>query len=390
MKYKLAVLVSHPIQYHAPFFQKLSRDPNIDLTVYFCWDFGVKETYDPQFGKRLKWDIPLLEGYKYKFLGNFSPTPANNFWGLINPGIVKEITRNNYDALLVFGWNALSNWLAFLTAFVKKTPVFLRGENPLNQEISKNYYKKKIKKIILGFLFRRAKAFLYIGEENKKFYEYYGVSTERLFFCPYAVDNSRFIKEARALKPKRTAIRKKLGIPKNAIVVLFVGKLMSKKRPIDLLWAYERIPQENKALVFVGDGELRHALEEHAVSSGLKQVYFAGFKNQTELPEFYAMADIFVLPSGPGETWGLVVNEAMCFGLPVIVSDIVGCASDLVHLGENGHTFPHNDAGELARCLNILIKGAAARRRAGEKSLEIIKQYNYQKDIESILAALRR
>ncbi len=126
MKHKLAVLTSHPIQYQAPLFKKLVERPEVDLTVYFCWDFGVKEEYDVEFGKKIKWDIPLLEDYKYKFLKNFSLKPSSKFWGQINFGITNELRKNNYDAILVFGWNSFTNWLFFLTSFWHKTPVFLR------------------------------------------------------------------------------------------------------------------------------------------------------------------------------------------------------------------------------------------------------------------------
>ncbi len=123
-KYKLAILVSHPIQYQAPLFKKLAERPEVDLTVYFCWDFGVKETYDSEFGKKLEWNIPLLDGYQYKFLKNYSLKPSSGFWGQINPSIILELLTNKYDAILIFGWNSFTNWLAFFTAFINKTPVF--------------------------------------------------------------------------------------------------------------------------------------------------------------------------------------------------------------------------------------------------------------------------
>jgi glycosyltransferase involved in cell wall biosynthesis len=455
-RYKLAILVSHPIQYQAPLFKKLAKET--DLTVYFCWDFGVgKESYDIEFGKKLSWDIPLLEGYNYKFLKNYSLKPSSEFWGQINFGIIKELisrtsdvpevqppqisncrrqsreagleveprkierglsmwrgwtsnTNNNqylgsptsrtsdvqnskYDAILVFGWNSFTNWLVFLTAFLHKTPIFLRGENPLNQELLKPEWKIEIKKIILGWLFKRISAFLYIGEENKKFYEFYGAPEPKLFFCPYAVENERFIKQVKS--EKRKANRKKLGIKEKDVVILFVGKLIEKKRPMDLLKAYELLTKSYKlktkslSLVFVGDGALRRELEDYAKEHNLQNVYFVGFKNQTELPQYYVISDVFVLPSGIGETWGLAVNEAMCFSLPVIVSDIVGCGPDLVKHGENGYIFPLGNIEKLAEYLGELVKKPARIKTFGKKSFKIIQEYSYEKDIEGILTALK-
>ena len=403
-KYKLAVLTSHPIQYQAPLFQKMAQQSEIDLTIYFCWDFGVSgKTYDAEFGKEIKWDIPILEGYKYKLLKNFSFEPSSKFWGQINFGIIEELIANKYDAVIIFGWNSPTNWLAFLTAFLNGTPVFLRGENPLNQEFLKPEWKREVKKIILGWLFKHISAFLYLGEENKKFYQYYGADNAKLFFCPYAVDNERFISKAQSVN--REAFRKKLGVKKDDVVILFVGKLIGKKRPMDLLKAYEILQSAGRkaqsvinrrfalsdlrmALLFVGDGALRSELENYVQKNNLKNVNFVGFKNQTEMPEYYALADILVLPSESGETWGLVANEIMCFAKPVIVSDVVGCGPNLVKPGENGYIFPLGDIEKLSQYLKNLIKNPRKIKSFGQKSFTIIQNYSYEKDIDCILKAL--
>lgn len=394
-KYKLAILTSHPIQYQAPLFKKLAEHKDIDLVVYFKWNFGVKNSYDKEFGKEIKWDIPLLEGYKYKFLKNFSLKFSSDFWGQINIGIIKEaynLKKQNYNAIIVFGWNSFTNWLLFLIAFILGLPVFLISESPLNQELLKSKWKIKTKKAIFGTFFRFINAFLYIGEENKKFYQYYGVPDKKLFFVPYAVDNDRYIEASNKLKNKKNNLRKELGIDKDDIVIFFGGKLIEKKRPMDLLRAYHNIKTQNLklkiSLLFVGDGILRSELEKYVKESNLENVHLVGFKNQTELPQYYAMADIFVLPSSMGETWGLMVNEAMCFGLPIIISDLVGCGSDLVKNGENGYIFPFGDIEKLSKCFEELVNNSKKGKLFGEKSFEIIQDYSYLKDIAGILTAL--
>lgn len=393
-EYKLAVLTSHPIQYEAPLFRKLAQHPKIELMVYFCWDFGVKkESFDPEFGKKIKWDIPLLDGYEYKFLKNFSFHPGSQKWNQeINPGIIKAIWKGKYDAILIYGWNYITNWLAFITAFLTKTPVLLYGDNPLKQEFFKSIFKIKIKKLILGNLFRNISIFLYVGEENKNFFQYYGVAENKLIFCPRAVDNERFIREAEKLKPNKEELKREIGLNKDQTAILFTGKLIEKKHPFDLLKAYQRAANNSSkaALVFVGDGVLRTQLEKYVKDDNLQNVCFIGFKNQTALPKYYALADIFVLPSGLGETWGLVVNEAMCFSLPIIVSDIVGCGPDLVKNNLNGYIFSLGDIQQLAQQLRVLIKNYQKRKAFGEKSFEIIKDYNYEKNIAGILMALKR
>lgn len=392
-KYKVAALTSHPIQYQAPLFKKITEHPQIDLMVYFSWDFGVKDaSYDSEFGRKLKWDIPVLQGYKYKFLTNYSPKPSSNFWGQINPGIIRELAVNKYDAVIIFGWNSFSNWLAFITAFISKTPVFLRGENPLNQEWLKPAWKRRVKKVVFGWLFKRVSAFLYIGEENKKFYEYYGVPNEKLVFCPYAVDNERFIATSKALSAKRKALKEELGVDDKDIIILFAGKLIEKKRPFDLLRAFNLLNSKfhilNSSLIFVGDGPLRPELEKYVEEQNINNVHFVGFKNQTEMPGYYTLADIFILPSGIGETWGLAINEAMCFRLPVIGSDLIGCGPDLIRHRENGYIFPVGNIEKLAEYLADLIKNPQKRKSFGKKSFEIIQNYGYQKDIEGISKVL--
>ena len=420
--FKMAVFMSHPIQYQAPFLREIAAAKEIDLTAYFFWDFGVKKTFDKQFDRDVMWDIPLLEGYRHKFLRNFSLKPSSDFWGTLNFGVVSELIKNHYDAVLVYGWNYFANWLIFLTAFILGTRVFLSGESPLNQELLKPKWKIKIKKIVLGWLFKRISAFLYIGEENKKFYQYYGVPEDKLFFAPYAVDNKRFIEARKSLSKNRKLLRKELRIDEKDIVILFVGKLIYKKHPFDLLRAYEllnmgksdlpninvnvrRSDFQKFNLIFVGDGILRPELENYVKEYNLKNVHFTGFKNQTEIPKYYALSDILVLPSGAGETWGLVVNEAMCFGLPIIASDVVGCGPDLVKHSENGYIFPVGDIKALAKYLRDLIYGHSdsfvnsdkfvdsdygleKRKKFGKKSFEIIQNYSYEKDVNSILKAL--
>ncbi len=390
-KYKIAFLVSHPIQYFSPLFEKMNDNEKMDLTVYYCSDETLKTFKDRGFNREIKWDIPLLSGYKYKFLKNYSPKPSiyNGFLGLMNWGIVKELKNKKYDALIIHGWNYFTHTLSIITAKLSRIKLFIRGDNPLNQELKKSYYKIFLKRIILqNFLFKLIDVFLYVGQENKRFYKFYGVPEKKLFFMPYAVENERFIKNFKELKNQRDEIKEEIGISSQKIVILFCGKLIDKKRPFDLLKGYERIENKNKALLFVGDGYLKKELENYVKEKNLKNVFFLGFKNQTELPKYYTIADIFVLSSS-SETWGLVVNEAMCFGLPVIVSDMVGCGKDLVRYGENGFIYPVGNIEKLSFYISKLLEDKKLRESMGKKSLEIIKKWSYEKNIKGILSAIQ-
>ncbi len=385
MKKKIAIITSHPIQYQTPLFRELAKNPEVELMVYFCWNFGITESLDPEFGRKIKWDTPLLEGYKYKFLKNFSFNPSSQFWGQINLGIIKEILAFRPDFILILGWNSFTNWLSIFTAWILGIPLILRGENPLNQEYLKAKWKLFVKNVILRIFFKGVSAFLYVGKENKKFYEHYGVPQEKLFFGPYAVDNNFFFEKGNALKERREEFRKEYGLKPEDTVLLFVGKLIEKKRPQDLLTAYKKLVAKNPnlKLVFVGDGALRPELEKEVAE--LPGVVFVGFKNQTELPEFYTLADVFVLPSGMGETWGLVVNEAMCFGLPVVVSNIVGCSSDLALENKTGFVFQYKNIEDLSE--KILL---SEKLKNNSMSKDLVKEYGFSRNLKSLEEIIRR
>ena len=386
--FKLAILVSHPIQYQCPFFKMLVQEANIDLTVLFCSDWGLKTYHDEKFGQSFKWDIPLLDGYKYKFLKNISPLPnVSTFFGLINREIIDELKNNKYDVIWIHGWSNFTNWIAIITAFKLNIPILMRGETNLLQELA--LVKNFIKKLILKALFNKISGFLSIGIYNTQFYKAYGIPVKKIFFVPYTVNNEFFISKADELIPRKLELKEKYGIPKDLSVILFSGKLIDNKKPVDLLKAYEIVSKEIKAaLVYAGDGELRDEMEHYIKTHNLKNVYLMGFKNQMELPEFYAIADIFVLPSR-FEPWGLVVNEAMCFSLPVIVSDQVGAGGDLVKGEKNGYIFPAGDIKALSNFLKDLLKDETKQLKFGQNSKEIINKWSYKEDTIGIVNCLK-
>lgn len=385
-RFRIAFLTSHPIQYQAPLFRELAQHPEIDLTVYFCWDFGVgKKSYDKEFGKEIQWDIPLLEDYRYLFLKNYSPRSGNSFFGHINIGIVKELYCNNYDAVVIVGWNSFTNILAVFSAKIFGITSLLRGDSSSVIDEKNSSAKRAIKKIILPIFFGLIDCILTTGVHNKKFYELYGVPKSKMSFCPLAIDNERFASYRYSNEEERKAARTKLGIFQDAVVILYVGKLIAqKKRPFDLLRAFEKLESiDNKALVFVGDGALKAPLQKYASEKKIDGVYFPGFQNQSEIGLYYAIADIFVIPSD-GEPWGLVVNEALACGLPVVASNTVGCVPDLVLHGVNGLVYPCGDIAALTGCLNTLNTQRELRVLFGKKSSEIIQNYSYQVDIDAI------
>lgn len=379
-KKKIIFLVTHPIQYYSPLFQLMAKNTEIDLLVLYCSDENVKGHIDKGFGVEVKWDIPLLEGYTYQFLKNKSWKPSifNGFFGLINPAIIRLLKNEKESILIVQGWNYFTHIIAILAGKLFGLTVCIRGDNPYNQEMLKNNKLLLVKKLLLGkILFKFIDHFLYVGKQNRKFYNCYKVPEEKLIFTPHSVDNNRFRADYEKYKDKKPELRKELGLPADKKIILFAGKYITKKRPMDLLKAYHLLSDENASLVFLGDGELREEMEEYIISNNLQNVYLTGFKNQSEVGKYFATADIFVLPSGAGETWGLVVNEAMNFGLPIILSNLVGCREDLLHASINGFNFQCSNIDDLKNKLQLLVNEQNLRMSFGKASKFIIENYNY-------------
>lgn len=387
--FRVAFLTSHPIQYQAPLFRALAAHPGVDLTVLFCSDWGLTAYRDAGFGHEVRWDVPLVEGYAHEFLPNRArKADVEGFWGQVNPAVVGRIRDGRWDALIVHGWAKATNLMAIAAARSAGVPVILRGENNLLPKVSPK--KQRVRAAILPRLFGRAAGFLAIGRYNAEFYRAFGAPADRVFVAPYAVDNARFLEAADSLASRKDELKRELGIDPALPVVLFSGKLTPVKRPMDLLQAFQRARAKHPAaLVFLGDGALRGELEAYVRDQAIPDVVFAGFRNQSELPRVFAAADAFVLPSG-FERWGLVVNEALCFGLPVIASDQVGSTGDLVDEGINGFVFPAGDVDALAESIETLIADPDLRARMGAASRARIGTWGFDQDVDAVLACLRK
>jgi len=392
-KKKIAYLISHPIQYHSPLFAEWAKNAELDLTVIYCSKYGLQEgeKINPLVGKTKKWDIPLLEGYHHVFLRNYSPKPSHfaGFIGLINLGLLPFLIKQRCDVIIINGWRYFTYIYAILLGVILGIKVYIRGDNTIIDEEQLTPGKKYLKKILLGrVLFPMVSRFLYVGEANKDFFRYYGVPHEKLIFTPHAVDNRRFTGEYNELVGSRDTIKKELGLDTNSFTILFLGKLISKKQPLDLLKAFERLELINKRLIFIGYGPLQEEMETYINEKGLQGVQITGFKNQSELGKYLISGDVFVLPSSFGETWGLVVNEAMNFHLPVITSNRVGCSLDLVMEGENGFVFESGNIEELTTRLEQVFESSVDGNTMGKSSARIVKDYSYETITRSILNSL--
>jgi len=380
---RLAIVASHVIQYQDPFFRLLAKEPDIDLTVLYCSPAGAETYRDEDMKTSLRWDIDLLQGYRYVTLRNFGF--GDGYTRLINPGVIPAILFGRYDAaILMFGWGSISALLAIAACRMSQTPFFLYGDSSFPPPESS--WRAKLRATFIRAIFRLASGFMNSGALNAAYYRHYGGDPKTFFLLPWAVDNERFVHESRFATGERDELRAKYGIARDRVVFLFSAKLVPRKDPLTLVRAFQRMRHRDRAaVVFMGDGELRSRLEQQTMEG----VHVIGFINQRDLPRHYAMCDAFVLPS-LYEPRGAVINEAMACGLPVIVTDRCGSIGDIVLEGENAFIYPAGDADALAACMDRLTSEDALRGRMARRSREIISTWDFARGVEGVKAMLNR
>ena len=378
--------LSHPIQYFSPLLKELAK--KTDLEVCYFSDVSLKLNKDAGFGTAIKWDIPLLEGYQSEFLKNWrsSGPLTNSFFDVFNPSVITKLWKTKHKIVVVNGWSYSSNWLVFIFGKLFGKKIWMRAENPLHKELTKSPKLLFIKKIILKHILFKLfiDKFLYIGSQNKAFYQFYGVNEEsRYIFTPYAVDNKQFQTEKLKFSKNINELKTELQVDSDKKIILFSGKYIEVKRPLDLLEAFKMLNNPDYLLIFVGEGKLRKQMEDYVKQNGLQNVLLTGFVNQSQISKYYAIANVFVMCSEM-ETWGLSLNEAMNFELPVVISSTCGSSFDLVKDGVNGYIFQKSDVNELAKKIESVLLSEENLRKMGKESLEIINQYSIDVIVENI------
>lgn len=375
---RLAIVTTHPVQYYAPFFQKLQKSGTIIFKVFYTAGAPEAVKFDKGFKRNVDWDVSLLDGYHYEWVENISSRPgSNHFRGIINPGLLPKIESFHPDAVLVYGWSYHSH-LKVIRYFKDRIPVLFRGDSTLIDE--QHPVKMMLRRLVLKWVYQNIDFALYVGTNNKDYYKKLGIVDKQLIFMPHAVDNDRFSKVRDA---EAKLIRQSLSISETDIVILFAGKFENKKDPFLLLQSFKSLQLSNTHLLMTGNGELEEKLRSAAGTD--HHIHFMGFQNQSVMPVIYQAADLFCLPSkGPAETWGLAVNEAMAGGKAILVSDKVGCARDLVQ-NSNGLVFDAGSMTDLESKLNLLVKrGRQGLRKMGDNSKELIQKFSFDTQVSAI------
>jgi glycosyltransferase involved in cell wall biosynthesis len=366
----------------------MASRPELDLHVYYCHNATPREQAAAGFGVEFDWDVPLLEGYQYTFLKNVAHSRDEGGFGRFDtPEIKRIVQRREYDAVLVNGWHYRSAWQAIWACWQSKVKVMVRGDSHLHTP--RSAAKRAFKSLAYQCFIPRFDACLAVGQWSREYFMHYGASPKRIFFVPHAIDSRRFQIETERLEPRRLELRKKKDLNENATVFMFSGKFIPKKRPIDFVYAIKMAVQRNPRIegLMVGDGPLRVECEVLARELNLP-IRFTGFLNQSQITEAYVASDALALPSDGGETWGLVVNEAMACGRPCIVSDRVGCGPDLVIPQKTGSIFLLGDVVALANSMLEFAENPEHMISMGVEARNRLRNYSVEAAVDGIIESL--
>ena len=390
-KVRLAYIVSHPIQYQAPLLRRIAQEPDIDLTVFFGSDFSLRSYKDEGFGVEVAWDIPLLEGYRSQFLPNLRDTGGVSPLAPISHGIFRHLRNPDgspaFDALWVHGYASINSLQAILAAKALGIPVLLRADIWLADR-PRSPLKLFAKQLFFKALQPFIAATLPIGSANAAYWTHYFGPTFPQFLMPYAVDNTWFAQRAEASAATEPTLRTQLRLEPGRPIILFASKLQTRKHCDHLVEAYKallgKLPTD-PYLIIVGDGEERANLEKQCV--GLEGVRFAGFQNQSVLPAYFHLSNVFVLPSRH-EPWGLIVNESMAAGCPVILSTDVGAGPDLITNGIEGFIYSVGDIPALTTALTNVLTNPETAPAMGAAACRRISTWSFDQNIHALRQAL--
>jgi glycosyltransferase involved in cell wall biosynthesis len=388
--FRALYVATHPIQYGVPIFRQLASDPRLELTVAYCSLQGAESAIDPDFGVEVKWDVPLLDGYRWVHVPNRAPNPrVGAFYGLVNPGLWKLVRAGDYDAIIThIGYNHLSYWILLAAAKVYGTPLIFVTDTSSERPFDPSKWKRMIKPLVAPALFRLNSVIAAGSSVGYELFRSMGIPEERIVLAPFVVDNAWWTEQAE--KVDRRAVREEWGVPEHSPVILFCAKLQPRKRPLDLLRAFARSGVADAHLVFAGDGPLAAELEREAAELGIRdRVHFRGFQNQSQMPGNYCAADLLALPSD-FDPCPVVVCEAMVCGVPVVLSDEARGRLELIENGKTGYIFHCGDIDGLAEILRTALADRPRLAMMGEAAARRMRTWSPREHLEGLIQGLTR
>lgn len=387
-RFRVLYVCGHPVQYMSPLLRRMAQHPQFDLVTAYCRLRGAQPGLDPDFGATVQWDVPLLDGYPWVEVPN-KGTGSEGFWGLFNPGLWSLVRKGKFDAVFCpTGYLRASFWITLLASKLSRA-AFLFGTDANSLEPrDSSHWKALVKRLFWPLLYRLSTQVVVLSSATRELMLSLGIPEQRISLIPFVVDNDWWLTQA--ARVNREAVRASWGVAPGTSVVLFCAKLQPWKRPADLLRAFAYANLPNSLLLFAGDGAQRQELENASHSLNLSdRVRFLGFTNQSQLPSIYSGADLLVLPSDY-EPFGLVVNEAMLCGCPVIASDHVGAARDLVTPIDPSFIYPVGDVLALTSLLQRLFANPGLLERFRTAAYERMQTWSPREYVAATLDTLHR
>jgi glycosyltransferase involved in cell wall biosynthesis len=388
---KLAVVISHPIQHFAPLFRDLAKQRGLELRVFYCCDWGISDYADPGFGRTFKWDVPLLEGYDFEFLPIAKRPVDLSFRSIDNPNVGERLSAFQPDAVWVHGYGHRTSWRTLKWANTHRRRVLYFGDSELLAP--RGWKSRLLKRLVLPRFFSRCDRFLTIGDNNESYYRYYRVSGHKMIRGSFPVDIARFRAAVETLTAAdRVALRQHYGLCPDAFVVLFLGKMIDIKRPLDLVRAIDQLRSRlpDVQAMMLGSGPLESAVRDEVEKRNLKdRVILPGFINQSEMPRLLWLGDCLAMCSEK-DPHPLAVTEAMAVGNAVIASDRVGCvgATDAARPGENVLVYPCGDFSGLAQQIERLATDSKMLQKFRTRSIELAATQDTLVMVKAVLSAM--
>lgn len=387
-RYKVLFVCGHPVQYMSPLLRRMAQHPELEISAVYCRLRGATAGIDPEFGAKIQWDIPLLDGYTWTEIPN-KGTDSEGFWGLYNPGLWKFVREGNFDAVFCHtGYIRASFWITYFATKLSRSAFLFGTDATTLTPLDRRMWKRPVKRFSWPLLYRLASQAIAPSTGTQELLRSLRIPQERISLIPYVVDNDWW--HARSAEVDRNAVRTLWGATPDTAVVLFCAKLQPWKRPLDLVQAFAKAEVANALLLLAGEGPLKEGLQEEAVRLGISdRVRFLGFVNQTQLPALYTAADVMVLPS-EYDAFGVVVNEAMLCGCPVIASNSVGAGRDLIAPVNPSFIYPCGDVGTLSTLLRRVLSDRSVLAKFQIAAAERMKSWSPREHIAALVEAVQR
>lgn len=366
----------------------MAQHPQLEVTTVYCRLRGAKAGVDPEFGAKIQWDIPLLDGYTWTEIPN-KGTDSEGFWGLYNPGLWRFVREGNFDAVFCHtGYIRASFWITYFASKLSRSAFLFGTDATTLTPLDRRMWKRPVKRFFWPLLYRLASQAIAPSTGTQELLRSLSIPGERISLIPYVVDNDWW--QARSAEVDRSAVRASWRATPETPVVLFCAKLQPWKRPLDLVQAFAKAGVANALLLLAGEGPLKEELQAETARLGISdRVRFLGFVNQTQLPALYTAADVMVLPS-EYDAFGVVVNEAMLCGCPVVASNSVGAGRDLIAPVNPSFIYPCGDVDTLSALLRRVLSDRSVLAEFRIAAAERMKSWSPREHIAALVEAVQR